>query len=504
MLARTLLTMLLLLAAGNAAAYTTPGSGVDWTLDDLVAASGGAVLGGGGNYQVLTSVIVAAGDRLTMAPGDVVTFIDTAGTVGLEVRGSLVGLGTAEARIVLTGSVATPGSWRGLNFRETAAGSTFHLAHAEIAYANEALVAVGAPITLEHCELRHTGSRALGFSGAGGLVSHCWLHHHQQRTITITLSASPTIEHCLFEHNNLQNTSPYPYVNIGLQGTNSPTIRGNTIRGSGNHMSGGISVWALSNALIEGNHIEGCGYGILCYQTGASPVIRDNVIVDNNIHPDTVNWGFGIACNGNNAPIVAENSISGHWYGVAAINGGRPNLGDLINDFPGDDGGNLIVGNGLGGQVYGFYNNTPLAQMAQGNWWGGSDAQTVEDAIFHQPDNAALGLVDYAFWLTAASAPGSTVPTATLLSAVTAYPNPFNPLVSLGFTLAEDSAVNVAVVDLRGRLLRELHAGPMTAGERRLTWDGTDQDGRALPGGVYFARVVAGAESQARKLVLVR
>ena len=94
-------------------------------------------------------------------------------------------------------------------------------------------------------------------------------------------------------------------------------------------MSGGISIWALSNGLIEQNHIEGCGYGILCYSTGANPTIRGNVLLANNIHPDTLNWGFGLACNGNNAPIVTRNWIRGHGYGVAIVNGGHPNLGDL-------------------------------------------------------------------------------------------------------------------------------------------------------------------------------
>ena len=115
----------------------------------------------------------------------------------------------------------------------------------------------------------------------------------------------------------------------------------------------------------------------------------------NNIHPDTVNWGFGVACNGNNAPVLAGNMIRRHWYGVAAINGGRPNLGNLGNSSPDDDGGNHITENGLGGQIYGFYNNTPLPQMAQGNWWGGATAQEVEDAIWHQVDDPSLGLVDY-------------------------------------------------------------------------------------------------------------
>jgi parallel beta-helix repeat protein len=494
----------LLAAAPALSAYTTPGTGVDWTFDDLVVHSGGAVAGSGGNYTVHEALIVALNDRLTIPAGTVVTFVDLVGEVGLEVNGALVATGTEAEPVLLQGSVSVPGSWRGLNFRDTGAGSEFHLVHCRIIHANEAVAVFGADITLEHCEISHTASRALALSAAGGLITGCSFHHNEQRTVTMTLSASPTLEDCHFEHNNLQNTSPYPYLNIGLQGVNSPTIRGNTILGSGNHMSGGIAIWNASNAVIEDNVISGCGYGILCFQTGANPTIRDNVISDNTIHPDTVNWGFGVACNGSNAPILTGNRITGHWYGVAAINGGQPNLGDLVNDFPGDDGGNILVDNGLGGVVYGFYNNTPLPQMAQGNWWGGADAQTVEDAIYHQVDDPGLGLVDYDFWLTSVGADDVLPPAAGVLTAVSAHPNPFNPLVTVSFTLNQSSHVSVVVVDLKGRMLRELHGGRLAAGSRSVVWDGTDQAGRSLPSGVYFYRVVAGAEARAGKLVLAR
>ena len=39
--------------------------------------------------------------------------------------------------IVFTGSVATPGCWRGLDYRDAVAGSDFHLQLCEIAYADE-------------------------------------------------------------------------------------------------------------------------------------------------------------------------------------------------------------------------------------------------------------------------------------------------------------------------------------------------------------------------------
>ena len=359
------------LTAPALADYTTPGTGVDWTMDDLVANSAGAVTGTGGAYEVLASVFVAQTDRLEIAAGSTLTFVDTTGDIGLEINGILSAIGTIQDPILFTGSVATPGSWRGLDYRDAVAGSDFHLQFCEISYADEGLDIFGADATVWYSEIHHCLSKALDISSGNGNFHTIYFHDNQQRTVTMTLSSSPNIANCNFENNNVENSSPYPYINIGLQGTNSPYIHGNTIIGSGNQMSGGISVWALSEAEISSNRIEGCGYGILCYSTGANPTIYGNEIIDNNIHPDQLNWGFGIACNGNNAPTVGHNLITGHWYGVAVINGGQPDLGDFAGGDPFLTGGNRIYDNGLGGQVYGLYNNTPLPQMAQGNWWGG-------------------------------------------------------------------------------------------------------------------------------------
>ncbi len=491
----------LLLAAVCQAEYVTPGTGVQWTLDDLVAASGGAVTGTAGSYEVHESVVVATADRLTIAAGSSLTFLDTTGSVGLEIRGQLIGEGTATAPIVFAPATETPGAWRGLDFRETGADPVFRLVHADIGWADIAVDVYGADVELSHCRLHHTASKALDISSGDGVIADCRFTDNQQRTITLTLSSSPEIHGCHLEDNNLENDSPYTYISIGLQGTNSPQIIGNTILGSGNEMSGGISIWNASNALIEDNEIRGCGYGILCYQTGANPTITGNLIADNTINPDTVNWGFGVASNGSNTPILTGNTITGHWYGVAAINGGQPNLGDLVNDFPGDDGGNLIEDNGLGGEIYGFYNNTALPQMAQGNWWGTADAQGVEDAIFHQPDDPSLGPVTYDPWLTTVSAPAGAP---AVLRQIRAHPNPFNPRVTVAFELGDDRRVQVTVLDLAGRVVRTLVSGERRAGTHAVAWDGTDRGGRPVPSGVYFARVVAGAEAQTTKLSLVR
>ncbi|MBN2170128.1 MAG: FG-GAP repeat protein [Candidatus Krumholzibacteriota bacterium] len=97
------------------------------------------------------------------------------------------------------------------------------------------------------------------------------------------------------------------------------------------------------------------------------------------------------------------------------------------------------------------------------------------------------------------AAPGT--PAAVLRLA--SYPNPFNPKTTLSFALPADCRAHLAVFDVRGRRLRVVADGPLTAGEHSFTWDGTDDAGRPLAAGVYFARLQAGELIQSRKLVLV-
>lgn len=87
------------------------------------------------------------------------------------------------------------------------------------------------------------------------------------------------------------------------------------------------------------------------------------------------------------------------------------------------------------------------------------------------------------------------------------YPNPFNPQTVIPFSLPESQApvrVSLKVYDLRNQLVRTLVDGNRDAGVYTVFWDGTDEQGRNLPSGVYFYRLQAGEHSLTRKMVLLR
>ena len=62
-------------------------------------------------------------------------------------------------------------------------------------------------------------------------------------------------------------------------------------------------------------------------------------------------------------------------------------------------------------------------------------------------------------------------------------------MASFELSLPAAGLVRLLVVDVTGRLVRQLHDGVVSAGEQRLTWDGRDSQGRPVDGGVYLVRV---------------
>ena len=88
------------------------------------------------------------------------------------------------------------------------------------------------------------------------------------------------------------------------------------------------------------------------------------------------------------------------------------------------------------------------------------------------------------------------------------YPNPFNPGTTIRFDVAASasgfSMVQLDIVDIGGRIVNTLVKEPLSAGSYAVEWDGTNQNGQAVPSGVYFYRLISEGVVQTRKLTLVR
>jgi flagellar hook assembly protein FlgD len=86
------------------------------------------------------------------------------------------------------------------------------------------------------------------------------------------------------------------------------------------------------------------------------------------------------------------------------------------------------------------------------------------------------------------------------------YPNPFNSATVIRFALPTSKDVELAIFNLAGQQVASLVQGMREAGTYTISWDGRDDNGRALASGVYLYRLQAGngQEVETRKLLLLR
>ena len=82
---------------------------------------------------------------------------------------------------------------------------------------------------------------------------------------------------------------------------------------------------------------------------------------------------------------------------------------------------------------------------------------------------------------------------------ITMRPGPIEVRYALGSARLD---VQLAVFDVRGRVVRQLAEGPHAAGRFVRTWDRTDDAGHPVAHGVYLMQLTAGADRVTRKVVL--
>ncbi len=80
-------------------------------------------------------------------------------------------------------------------------------------------------------------------------------------------------------------------------------------------------------------------------------------------------------------------------------------------------------------------------------------------------------------------------------------PNPLREQLEIEWVSPRDGPVLLTVHDVAGRnVATVLHRGTFPAGRHTARWDGRDARGRSLAAGIYFVRLVCGAESVSRKI----
>ena len=80
-----------------------------------------------------------------------------------------------------------------------------------------------------------------------------------------------------------------------------------------------------------------------------------------------------------------------------------------------------------------------------------------------------------------------------------AYPNPFNPSISVDITVAVDGHLIVEVLDISGRMISKLYDGYIVHSINKLNWVPN-----GVPAGIYFIKATLNGWSYIQKVTLLK
>jgi hypothetical protein len=84
------------------------------------------------------------------------------------------------------------------------------------------------------------------------------------------------------------------------------------------------------------------------------------------------------------------------------------------------------------------------------------------------------------------------------------YPNPFSESINIEFTTKTKSRVRVYIIDLQGRLVKELEDSTLPKGKHHFNWDGTDMNNNKLSSASYLIRMYSGRQVITRAIQFIK
>lgn len=330
-----------------------------------------------------------------------------------------------------------------------------------------------------------SGGRISGFTITNGVSS--------RGSGVIVRQGSPEIDGNFIHRNGAE----FAGAGVLVQGASTPHVHHNVFWDNYDTVAGGVDPHAI---LYQGTAAGVCEHNVIGKTDGngllasadAQPSVRHNIFVENGI--PSPNRGRGICWLGTQPPIVFHNLFWDNQIAAILWGGGPGDLsGAAANDVSGTD---LVYGNLDGDPAFtdaGAFDFTLTA---------GSPAIDAGDpALPLDPDGTVADIGAFFFDQSTTSVLAGE---RGAIGEFFARPNPVRESSAVRLSLDREAPVSVRLIDVRGRRVRELHGGALSAGSHRFDWDGRDDAGRRVASGVYFAVVETDRERASTPLVVVR
>ncbi|MBT4283201.1 MAG: T9SS type A sorting domain-containing protein, partial [Candidatus Marinimicrobia bacterium] len=84
------------------------------------------------------------------------------------------------------------------------------------------------------------------------------------------------------------------------------------------------------------------------------------------------------------------------------------------------------------------------------------------------------------------------------------YPNPFNPITTLRFDIDIQSNVSITVFNVIGEEIKTLQNGDLAPGQYNVKWNARDNNGKAVPSGMYLYSIQSNGRTLTGKMLLLK
>ncbi len=179
--------------------------------------------------------------------------------------------------------------------------------------------------------------------------------------------------------------------------------------------------------------------------------------------------------------------IDGNCYGAAVVEGNIVMIQAYIESIPEGAEIQLVSWDGAKAQA------APLAMQVYDR----------NEDVFRNCASLINQDCDFYYVKIGGSSSGSETPTAPTLS-LTNYPNPFNPVTTISYSVPKDAKVLLSIYNTKGQLVRTLVNGTVLSGTHRVVWNGADDNGNKVSSGIYFSRIQTEGKSLTTKMLMLK
>lgn len=85
------------------------------------------------------------------------------------------------------------------------------------------------------------------------------------------------------------------------------------------------------------------------------------------------------------------------------------------------------------------------------------------------------------------------------------YPNPFNPITTISFSISKESNINLSIYNIKGQKIKTLTTDQYEKGNHSVIWTGVDDSGKLVSSGIYMYKLnVDGKNVLIKKCLLLK